>query len=346
MKKRTFYIINLDRNRILVLSVLFIGFILVAYATGLRIGRSADWINQERSGASTRQIPEDGQLGLESTRTDGVAENTADESRPLSDGPAPEEVSREPASPPVDRTGPSHNEDLAAKRNAISDNRAPSRRDRNTASRSDRNRRDSADRRNEEGPARSSARNTVQRSNSAQSRNRSHSQTGTQRETQPPAASRPGANVHTTNTNPANQPAAPANQSGLNRAENSASRVAANPNSRASAQNRQNPRSPVLEIQGERPASMSNVAPAASTPASTASARSFTLQLGFFQSKNAADRMTDSLKKQGFPAFVASSPRGHSVRVGRINNMAELGVLEQRLKSKNYAPSRIPLSGN
>ena len=39
MKKRTFYVINLDRNRILILSLLMVGFLLVTFATGLRLGK-------------------------------------------------------------------------------------------------------------------------------------------------------------------------------------------------------------------------------------------------------------------------------------------------------------------
>lgn len=40
MKKRTFYVINLDRNRILMLAVVMVGFVLIAFATGMRYGRA------------------------------------------------------------------------------------------------------------------------------------------------------------------------------------------------------------------------------------------------------------------------------------------------------------------
>src|SRR5262249_19471554 len=42
VRKRTFYIVNLDRNRILALGVLFVGFVLTASATGWRIGRTGE----------------------------------------------------------------------------------------------------------------------------------------------------------------------------------------------------------------------------------------------------------------------------------------------------------------
>lgn len=40
MKRRTFYIVNLDRTRITALTILLTGFILVSFATGFRFGRS------------------------------------------------------------------------------------------------------------------------------------------------------------------------------------------------------------------------------------------------------------------------------------------------------------------
>ena len=61
MKKRTFYIVNLDRNRIMVLSIVFIGFILIAFATGFRfgkpIGNSVTDASSPRSYANLNQEP-------------------------------------------------------------------------------------------------------------------------------------------------------------------------------------------------------------------------------------------------------------------------------------------------
>ncbi|HNJ05886.1 MAG TPA: hypothetical protein PLB73_16615, partial [Leptospiraceae bacterium] len=42
MKKRIFYVINLDRGRILVLSVLVTGFMLISFATGYRFGTATE----------------------------------------------------------------------------------------------------------------------------------------------------------------------------------------------------------------------------------------------------------------------------------------------------------------
>lgn len=55
MKKRVFYVVNLDRSRILVLGVLITGFLLISFATGYRFGNTGSGIENRDLGAMQAQ---------------------------------------------------------------------------------------------------------------------------------------------------------------------------------------------------------------------------------------------------------------------------------------------------
>ena len=73
MKQRTFYVVNLDRGRIMMLLVVLIGFVLIAFASGLRYGRSALPVSQAQG-----QAPQLGAL-----QEQGAANGTMQASRPM-----------------------------------------------------------------------------------------------------------------------------------------------------------------------------------------------------------------------------------------------------------------------
>lgn len=69
-----------------------------------------------------------------------------------------------------------------------------------------------------------------------------------------------------------------------------------------------------------------------------ANKRSF--QLGSFSSKDAAGRMTEQLKKQGFAPAIVQSNGKYMVRVGG-SGQEDLATLEKQLRAKNYSPIRV-----
>ncbi len=279
MKKRVFYVINLDRSRILVLSVLVTGFMLIAFATGYRFGSSSEprrdlgaqevFMDPARQGLDRSIASPENSLAQPDAKPDA---KPAD--KPLAD-PQPARRDREEPS----EVKPRAQEKKPEARPQVRPNRAAPHRE--TAQKSE-DKKEKADKRNPEKPARVSDRARSEK----------------------PAPAKP-----------------------VKENRDRAAKTESKPNPQAK-KDQKDRSSAVLEP--EHSMRMSDAAPAQN--------RSF--QLGSFSSKDAASRMTDSLKKQGFSPSIVQAGGKYMVRVGN-SSRDDLAQLEKQLRAKNYSPVRV-----
>lgn len=73
--------------------------------------------------------------------------------------------------------------------------------------------------------------------------------------------------------------------------------------------------------------------------------RIFGLQLGAFSNKSGADRYADMVKKQGFSSYVLHRGNVYRVVVGRTTDLDSLEALRNKLKAKRYTPIAITIKG-
>lgn len=76
MKQRTFYVVNLDRGRIAMMAFVLLGFVLIAFATGLRYGRAAAPASQAGLGDASAPL---GQQGISGQALENKAPGIADQ---------------------------------------------------------------------------------------------------------------------------------------------------------------------------------------------------------------------------------------------------------------------------
>ncbi len=308
MKKRTFYVVNLDKSRILVIGLLFLGFVLTAYATGYRVGqkpvadlerpRDREPLSMPDSGDSiySKREDEPRQKTEESSsersdKLDRKADDRVDLSNRFPEKPKPGKlpVMREPRKiedRPVAKSTPIKKKDRPAKTEKIE---------------------------------------------KTEKKETAKAKTSETKEISKPAAKDPvKKEIPEEKKETAKKP---------EKSEKS-DKVEA-----------RNPRSALLDSKETK---LSNVSETdkktAETPKTSAkthetSAKRFTLQVGSFQTKAAAERMLDSLKHQGFDARLQASQGNFAVRVGRPGKPADLEKMESNLKKKNYAPVRVAVAG-
>jgi len=305
VKKRVFYVINLDRSRIIVLGVLITGFLLISFATGYRFGTNpgiesrdlgAQMQAQEealmdpsRQGLE-RSLPAD-EPALQPPTQDKPepARSTREQLRDSAPAKAPERPaeSRRPAEPQRRTREPERRPQTAPREEKNQRNRAPEpRRDRAPAR---------ARREEKQAPATRGARNE----------------------------SRQSAPVKE------DRHARPERTDAQNRRE-------AKPDQAVKLEPEKGLR--MANSGGNPRPTGDSAAPAKS---STGSMRS--LQLGSFTSRVAAGRMESELKKQGFESAVVSVNGKFAVRVGRSASDSDIAKLERQLKQKNYNPVRVNL---
>lgn len=70
----------------------------------------------------------------------------------------------------------------------------------------------------------------------------------------------------------------------------------------------------------------------------------FALQTGSFRSKAAATRMEKGLQKQGFKARIVRRRKNYVVQVGHSSNPRELWNIENKLRKKRYSSMRVQIS--
>ncbi len=347
MKRRTFYIINLDRNRIFILTVLFVGLICVAYATGFRFGRAQGpggveaLSYQDLMGLPAEDKSENagdaGESGINPTDIAGLPED-----HPVRQDEPGLDAQVQPALPdnaatmgqPGETTAPGRLPRIAPEEEPA----APARKERSSL-------------------------NLQKRTQTAQAgRNRKES--------------RPDSNpAQTERPLPANRTAPENTQSkksiGDSLAANSQTRLKNREPSRLSfersrstaAQDRKTaagraaaePKTgPVATPQesGKKTVALRNVSPGpadqkklqtppASNPAGAGPDREYSLQLGSYSDRDSAFRLAGSLKRHGFTPYVYRSGGKFAVRVGKTDRPQNLETLEERLREKRYSPMRI-----
>lgn len=313
MKKRVFYVVNLDRSRIWILALLLVSTLLFAFATGFRVGQAQTPMDAERSlpndsldSVSELDRMDSGGLELaELRRTTGSAGEPADSDRV---GASPFE--KNPADRPARRNNLAANDmKSAGKAKQSSKSAAPKA---SLAQKSLKSK--AATPKTREKKKQSQPKAAVKKSSPAQPK-----AVAAKAQPQTVAASR-----NTGDTNP---------RSALLSAKSGSLRLA-----NTSADDRKASSSkPVVSkpnTDRQKPIAETKTKP-----------RSYSLQLGAFSSRAAADRMAGSLKKQGFHPRIETSRGRHIVRVGRSDTARGLWKLEQGLRQKKYAPMRVSTSG-
>lgn len=304
MKKRVFYVINLDRNRILVLGVLITGFLLISFATGYRFGTSPGIENRDLGAqmqAQEEALMDPSRQGLERSLP-------ADEpslQAPTQDKPEParstrdqlrENTSARSPERPVESARP------AAPQRASERQRRPQ-----TSAREEKNeRKRAAEPRREREPARA------------------------RRDEKQAAPARSAKNE--------TRPSTPAKDQRQARPERTEAR-----NRRETAPDQAVKLEPEKGLRMANSGGNPRPAGDSAAPAAPPRATLRSLQLGSFSSRVAADRMESQLKKQGFESAVVSINGKFAVRVGRSASESDIARLEKQLKQKHYNPVRVNL---
>ena len=67
----------------------------------------------------------------------------------------------------------------------------------------------------------------------------------------------------------------------------------------------------------------------------------FTLQLGAFSSRGAANRMAEQIRKEGMEPYVVKSGNLHLVRLGRSKSQQGLSAQEKKLRDARFRPITV-----
>lgn len=293
MKKRVFYVINLDRGRILMVSVLIVGFLLISFATGYRFGTSGSPEIPVNRDTHNEAFMDPARQGLD--RSLGTGET--DQPKLASPGdlttlPEAEKPQTKPETRLVE-----HREKPAARE------RESAREEKRSTNLTDKRQAKVEKTQKPSKPARTEKADRNERNNRHET---IVAKPEKPRATEKPRIEKPQA------TRPAR------NESKPNKLQTSEKNRKPMPGESAR-----------LEPKGTM--RLANV------PASKQSS----LQLGTFTSRDAANRMSDQLKKQGFDAGLVQANGKFSVRVGKSTDDAELKRLEEKLRQKNYSPIRV-----
>ncbi|MCE9598490.1 MAG: SPOR domain-containing protein [Spirochaetia bacterium] len=299
MKKRVFYVINLDRGRILMMSVLIVGFLLISFATGYRFGLGGTADQPAGRDSHSDAFMDPARQGL-------------DRSLPANEIDSPKLASPGDLStlPEVEKPKPEARSIEQKDKHAVTRDREPRREDRRSNL-------------SEKRPAKQEKTERPVKPARADKTDRADKNTRHDRVTSKPEKQRSADKTQTTEKPRATDKSQVARPG---KPETKTTKT------QASEKNRkpQAGESAVLEPKGTM--RLANV-PAAK-PASS-------FQLGTFSSRDAANRMSDQLKKQGFDAGLTQANGKFSVRVGKSTDDAELKRIEEKLRQKNYSPIRV-----
>lgn len=362
MKKRVFYVINLDRGRIWILTTLLVSTLLFAFATGFRVGaaRPGD------SGANAGTIGDRGFGGPEELELAELGPTTGQQESldaldPLeangdvSADAALENAGHSPFEKRPGLNGPHANDGAFARDNpgsqfdstatgAAERQRDLDERRRLAAAREAAEKRAKAERERRAAAAKSLAakrkaeaerksKNSAQKKgkalakkNSAQSAKSKQSK----KTAAPSVAKKSGADKSVASAKPAGNPRSALldTSSGKLRMANISKQP---PGATASSQKK----SAAKASTDARPA------PAKKESATKGARKTYSLQIGAFSSRAAGDRMAATLKKQGFHPYIVESRGKFIVRVGKSDTAKGLWKLETRLRKNQYAPMRV-----
>lgn len=362
MKRRTFYIINLDRNRLFILTVLFVGLLAAAYATGFRLGRT------QGPSAGVEALSYQDLMGLpdEENAAGGLApgelppsdlselpdehplrQNPAGDSSAVANSGIPAvqgaagELDRQPgaalAPTPLPRLSEPETSRVQGRKEQRTDRRREQKERERIAARK---------------KARAQARAEEKRRKRAEARARKERERRIAREREKKrkaqvAASLPG------ERRTIGQTVGPASRdrfqntgrSRLSFEKRNAGQKPGTAGKQTAARERNRTTADTARsTRDKRTVSLRNVSPSTRKPEAGSrkrGEREYSLQLGSFSSRDSAFRMASSLKRQGFNPYVYRSGGKFAVRVGKTDRPGHLETLEQRLRRKRYSPMRI-----
>ncbi|MCB1167935.1 MAG: SPOR domain-containing protein [Leptospiraceae bacterium] len=259
MKKRVFYVVNLDKNRLLALSIFVGGTLVMAFATGYRFGRTDENLGPQQAQQSAfdnaSQTPTTSSVDSDSLESD------REESDPLERRQSDSELSLKSASPdeearPAVKTESKTEPSKKKKPESVSFSDIARKQD------------DSTPRKKEPTPA-----------------------------YKKPEKSKPK----------------PANQVTEKKKTTKPSPAALVKKETAPTQAKEKPRSGPI----------------------------YTLQLGAFTSRGAANRMAEQIRKEGMQPYVVKSGNLHLVRLGRSEKESGLKEEEKKLRAAKFRPIKV-----
>lgn len=345
MKRRTFYIINLDRNRLFIMTVLFVGLLAAAYATGFRLGRAqgpgvgVEALSYQDLMGTPDPARQAGAYPGEGVYVEGEVPGALpgpDGALPPEEGSLPGPNGALPLSDPLP-TGEA-GEALAPKPLERSGNNDDAR------ARERREREEAAERKREIARAKAAER----KRKLAEARERKERERKERQQREREIARRKAAEKARLAARNSDENKGTIGQSvgRDSRFNNKGQTRLAFEKKRTEKSESSREREPTRERESreKNTVSLRNVAPSAAEKRPSArkrSEREYSLQLGSFSSKEAAYRMASSLKRQGFNPYVYRSGGKFAVRVGKTDQPGHLETLEQRLRNKRYSPMRI-----
>lgn len=344
MKKRTFYIINLDRGRITTLAILLIGFILVSFATGYRFGNNgpqkgavlSDRPQIDRPGpgeggggktGSSIYALDDGNssTGEHGTTSDDNLDRSVEKGfnghssfsgpagkrESVSKKPSRELVRREPKPERKPEYKPKQKSEYRLKHNKRSSVRRDSEErtsSRKTVSAPKHSVKKKRSARREKRTFRGQTHRTAKQGNSRADRRK--------KEVVRP---QPSKSKKKSATAPKSDPRA-----ALLRVKRSQNRFA-NPSFGSEDSGKTAP-------SGEKSGSKNGGAD---------NQNLYSLQVASFSQKSSADQTVRRLKKQGFHSFIHKAGSTYRVSVGRTANSSSIAALKSRLQEKGYKPITV-----
>ena len=325
MKKRVFYVINLDRSRIWVLATLLVSILLFAFATGFRVGAarsSGPAGSPELSAGALEQLQQSEAMDLaELGPTTGSIDGESDEVGQDTDAQTADDLNTTAAGPgdsPFEK-----NREREGSYNGVIDSSSGY---------------DDADYGDDRART-ETAHVTKKKSEPVKSKKSVEKQVASQSKKEKTKTTTLAAKSKTTAQKKGNAVESRTAEKKSNAPEQK--KIAA----LASDAKQENPRSVLLDTNSDR-LRMSNISkesPAQTeqtTPAKS-NTRTYSLQLGAFSSEAAADRMATTLKKQGFHPHIVKSRDRFIVRVGKSDTSKGLWELESGLRKNQYAPMRV-----
>ncbi|MCB1138491.1 MAG: SPOR domain-containing protein [Leptospiraceae bacterium] len=271
MKRRVFYVVNLDRARILALGIFAVGAFTLAFATGYRFGNTPDRLSENERPAGLSDDPTAFDAPMEERNTGEDPETLSLSSQDVKKDDEPDEsASRD------DETVSSRELALKAANPEENGDTPAYRKPRNSVTFSD-----------------------IARNNSSAnpSREKSQEKPAPRKESKPSTLSKPQKQVSPSKPAPRAKPAEKPVQT--------------------------KKKTEVAKKEESKPQKM------------------FTLQLGAFSSRGAANRMAEQIRKEGMEPYVVKSGNLHLVRLGRSKSQQGLSAQEKKLRDARFRPITV-----
>lgn len=270
MKRRVFYVVNLDKSRMTAISIFAVGTLLLAFATGYRMGNSPEPSHSEHATNEARAF-------------DAEIEGREDYS--LNAVPSDREASRQDREPESRETPEEESRTESLNSAELSLKAADA---------------------DDPVPAYKKPRNSVTFSDIARQSDR--------KDTRPKESKKPS-------PAPAKQKPAPRKEPSKEPIVKKKTPTQAKPPQK---EKKQTPAVEEKQVKKEK------------KPAAI-----YTLQLGAFTSRSAANRMAEQIRKEGMNPYVVKSGNLHLVRLGRSESRQGLNAEEKKLREARFRPITV-----